>query len=85
MLLKKMKSIGFVAVEKSTGELYTGGRYKSGAKVFRTAGLARGAIKQHTNETVASWTINKFLISEYTTVQPNKDKQYEIKEVFIND
>lgn len=80
-----MKSIGFVAIEKTTGELYTGGRYKSGAKVFRTKGQALGAIKQHINETVAAWTINKFIVADYTTVQPNKNKQFDIVEVFIKD
>lgn len=39
--------IGFIAVEIKTGKPYTGGRYTSGAKVFKTRGLAVGAITQH--------------------------------------
>lgn len=37
--------IGYVAIETDTRKPYTGGA-SSGAKIFRTLGLAQGAIKR---------------------------------------
>ncbi len=76
-----LKSIGFVAINKQTNEPYTGGSYSSGAKVFRTYGHAQGAINRHVNAYIQTTNYSR----NNTFEQLNKNKQFNIVEVFIRE